>query len=285
VTLPEESRPAATLPTLTLPSGPTWVDTHCHLDGSRYGDDRDAVVARAIENGVGLMISIGTADGPPDLEAGICMADRYSSVYASVGVHPHDASKADDATWKAIPQLCHHPKVLKVGEIGLDYHYDHSPRDVQRAVFVRQLEIAAELGLPVSIHTREAWADTVQCIREVWQGGGPGGIFHCFSEGPAEAAQGLELGFHLAFGGVVTFPKSDNVREAACVTPLDRILLETDAPYLAPIPFRGKRNEPAHIPRVGAYLAELLAVDSTLLRDAIWTNVGRLLFARRSANQ
>lgn len=268
-----------------IPSAPVWVDTHCHLDGGRFESDRDEVVERALASGVGAMISIGSGDGPPDLEAGIRMADRYAAVYASIGVHPHEASKADPDTWKAMRELAEHPKVLKLGEMGLDYYYDHSPREVQKQVFVRQLELAADLGMPVSIHTRDAWADTVACIREVWGGGGPGGVFHCFSEGPEEATQGLELGFHLGFGGVLTFPKSEKVREAARAAPLNRILLETDAPYLAPVPHRGRRNEPAYVVHTASRLAELLGMSEELLREAIWTNTGRLFFARMRANQ
>lgn len=268
-----------------IPSSPVWVDTHCHLDGSRFDSDGDATVERALTSGVGVMVSIGTGDGPPDLEAGIRMADRYDPVYASVGVHPHDAAKADDNTWSALRDLSQHPKVVKLGEMGLDYYYDHSPRDMQKRVFARQLEIAAELGMPVSIHTRDAWADTVACIREVWGGGGPGGVFHCFSEGPEEASEGIALGFYLGFGGVLTFPKSDRVREAARSAPLDRILLETDAPYLAPVPYRGKRNEPAFMVHTAKFLAELRGISEDAFREAIWTNTGGMFFARMRASQ
>ncbi|MCW5963791.1 MAG: TatD family hydrolase [Bryobacterales bacterium] len=261
------------------------MDTHCHLDDKRYTDDRDAVVEQAIGAGVGLMISIGTGDGPPDLEAGIRMAERYPTVYASVGVHPHDATKASEETWPALRSLARHPKVLHLGETGLDYHYDFSPRDVQRQVFVRQLELAIELEMPVSIHTREAWSDTVTCIREVWAGGGPGGIFHCFSGGPHEAEEALGLGFHLGLGGVLTFPKAEELRAAALLAPLDRIVLETDAPYLAPLPHRGKRNQPAYVAHTARRLAELRGMSSAALREALWENVKELFFARLTANQ
>jgi TatD DNase family protein len=268
-----------------IPSTPVWVDTHCHLDGGRFDSDPHATVERALMSGVGLMVSIGTGDGPPDLEAGVRMADRYESVYASVGVHPHDASKANEETWSALRDLARHPKVVKLGEMGLDYYYDHSPRDIQKRVFVRQLEMAAELGMPVSIHTRDAWSETVACIREVWGGSGPGGVFHCFSEGPEEAAQGMELGFCLGFGGVLTFPKSDRVREAALSVPLDRIFLETDAPYLAPVPYRGRRNEPAYVVHTAKFLADLRGLSEDALREAIWTNTDRMFFARMRASQ
>lgn len=261
------------------------MDSHCHLDDRRYAEDRDAVVEQALLSGVGLMISIGTGDGPPDLEAGIRMAERYSCVYASVGVHPHDAAKATPETWVAVRDLVRHPKVLHLGEMGLDYFYDHSPREVQRAVFQRQLEIAAELGMPVSIHTRDAWQDTVACIRDVWHGGGPGGVFHCFSGGPPEAREALELGFHIGIGGVLTFPKAQELRAAAQEVPLHRILVETDAPYLAPLPHRGKRNQPAYVTHTAERLAELKGISPDELRQATWKTANDLFFARVTANQ
>ncbi len=262
-----------------------WVDTHCHLDDHRYNQDRDAIVQAALDAGVACMISIGTGDGPPDLEAGIRMADRYPQVFASVGVHPHDAAKATPDSFTAIRRLATHPKVLHLGEMGLDYHYDHSPREVQRDVFHRQLELASDLNMPVSIHTREAWADTVQCIRDVWNGAGPGGIFHCFSGSPAQATEALSLGFHLGFGGVLTFPKAEELRAAAALTPLNRIVLETDAPYLAPIPHRGRRNEPAFVVHTAHRLAGVLGIDFLALQQATWKNVQDLFFARLTANQ
>lgn len=270
----------------SITAEPVWVDSHCHLDGERFGGDRDAVVEQALAAGVGAMISIGTGDGPPDLEAGIRMAEQYPAfVFASVGVHPHDAAKADENTWAHLRDLSQHPKVLHLGEMGLDYYYDHSPRDVQRSAFIRQLELAGELGIPVSIHTRDAWDDTVTCIREVWNGAGPGGVFHCFSAGPREAQQALELGFHIGFGGVLTFPKAEDLRAAAACVPLDRILLETDAPYLAPIPHRGKRNEPAYVAHTARRLADLRGIDENSLREATWKNINHLFFARLKANQ
>ena len=263
----------------------TWVDSHCHLDDHRFESDRAQRVEAAVEAGVGRMISIGTGDGPPDLEAGIRMADRFAPVYASVGVHPHDAAKATADTYVAMRDLAAHPKVLHLGEMGLDYYYDHSPRDVQREVFMRQLELAADLNMPVSIHTRDAWDDTVTCIREAWAGAGPGGVFHCFSGGIAEAQQALGLGFHVGLGGVLTFPRSHALREAASVIPPERILVETDAPYLAPVPFRGKRNEPAYVLHTAGHLAALLGLSNEQLREITWKNINHLFFARIQANQ
>ena len=230
------------------------IDSHCHLDSKDFDADRDEVIARALAAGVETMVAIGTGDGPPDLEAGIRLADKHDAFYATVGVHPHDASKATPETFKRLAELLKHPKVVAAGEIGLDYHYDFSPRDTQRAVFIEQMRIAADAGKPIVIHTREAWEDTVALISEHWRGGG---IMHCFSGGAGEARQALALGFHLSFGGIVTFPKALNIQDAAKITPADRLLIETDAPYLAPVPKRGKRNEPAYIVETARKLADL----------------------------
>jgi TatD DNase family protein len=229
------------------------IDSHCHLDSKEFDADRDQVIERARAAGVENMVAIGTGDGPPDLEAGIRLADKYG-FYATVGVHPHDAAKASKTDFKRLVDIVKHPKVVAIGEIGLDYHYDFSPRDTQRSVFIEQMQIAADAGKPIVIHTREAWDDTIALLREHWRGVG---IMHCFSGGPEEAQQALSLGFHLSFGGIVTFPKALNIQEAARMCPADRILIETDAPYLAPVPKRGKRNEPAYIVETAKKLAEL----------------------------
>jgi len=232
----------------------TLIDSHCHLDSEQFDGDREEVIERALAAGVERMVAIGTGNGPPDLEAGVRLADRYPCFYATVGVHPHDAGKASDETFKRVAELLAHPQVIAVGEIGLDYHYDFSPREQQRDVFVEQLRIARDAGKPIVIHTREAWADTISLLREHWSGTG---IMHCFSGGPAEARQALDLGFYLSFGGIVTFPKAPGIQESARIAPADRILIETDAPYLAPVPRRGKRNEPAYIVETARKLAEL----------------------------
>jgi len=230
------------------------VDSHCHLDDPKFDADREQVIERARAAGVERMMAIGTGNGPPDLEIGIRLAERYEFFLATVGVHPHDASKAAEDTFGRLRELARHPKVAAIGEIGLDYHYDFSPRDVQRSVFEKQLEIAAEAGKPIVIHTREAWQDTVSLLRRNWRGRG---IMHCFTGDVEQAREALSLGFHLSFGGVVTFPKADNVREAARITPDERLLIETDCPYLAPVPHRGKRNEPAFVADVARRLAEV----------------------------
>jgi TatD DNase family protein len=218
------------------------IDSHCHLDSAEFNDDRDAVIERALAAGVEHMLAIGTGEGPPDLEAGVRLADKLPAFYATIGIHPHDAAKATPDDFKRLPELLAHPKVLAVGEIGLDYHYGFSPRETQRAAFIEQMEIAAHARKPIVIHTREAWDDTLALIEQHWTPHSIGGIMHCFSGGPEEARRAIDLGFCLSFGGIVTFPKALTVQEAAKSTPRDRILIETDAPYLAPVPKRGKRN-------------------------------------------
>ncbi len=234
------------------------VDSHCHLDDEQFAGDRDAAIERARAAGVERMMAIGTGGGPPDLEVAIRLADQYPFIYATIGVHPHDAAKATPETFARMSELARHPKVLAIGEIGLDYHYDFSPRDVQRSVFAGQLDLAARARKPIVIHTREAWEDTLAMIREA--GLPNGGIMHCFTGGPREAEQALALGFHLSFGGILTFPKADIVRQAAAMTPGDRLLVETDAPYLAPVPHRGKRNEPAFMVETARRLADARGV-------------------------
>jgi TatD DNase family protein len=259
----------------------TLVDSHCHLDGERFASDLDQVIARAREAGVETMVSIGTGEGPPDLEAGLRLAEAYPFMYATIGVHPHDAAKANKETWVEMTALSAKPKVVAIGEIGLDYHYDFSPRDTQRAVFVRQLELARDAGKPIVIHTREAWDDTVSALRAHWHPES-GGIFHCFSGGPKEAEAALELGFHISFSGIVTYPKALDVQEAAKLVPLDRLLVETDAPYLAPVPYRGKRNEPAFAVETAKRLAELRGESLEAVATATTANWKRLCLREES---
>ena len=209
------------------------IDSHCHLDDPQFDADREAVLERARQAGVERILRIGSD---------------------TVGLHPHEASRATGEMFERFAARVRHPDILAVGEIGLDYHYNFSPPEVQREVFIEQLRLAREASKPVIIHTREAWADTVALLRRHWDGPG---VFHCFSEGPEEAGQALEMGFHLAFGGVVTFPKAERVRAAARRVPPGRLLVETDAPYLAPAPHRGKRNEPAFLGAIIRKLAEI----------------------------
>jgi TatD DNase family protein len=233
------------------------IDSHCHLDSQEFDADRDETIQRALAAGVEHMLNIGTGNGPPDLEAGVRLADKYPAFFATVGIHPHDAAKAGPGDYRRIADLLAHPKVIAVGEIGLDYHYDFAPREAQKSAFIEQMSIAAPAGKPIVIHTREAWQDTVALLEKYWTPHGIGGIMHCFSGGPEEAQRALELGFYLSFGGILTFPKAAQVHAAAKAAPRDRILLETDAPYLAPVPKRGKRNEPALMVHTARKLADL----------------------------
>jgi TatD DNase family protein len=251
----------------------TLVDSHCHLDDARFDPDREAVIERARAAGVETMLAVGTGSGPPDLEAGIRLADAHPGMHASVGVHPHDAAKAAPETFDRLRELLAHAKVVAIGEIGLDYHYNFSPPEVQREVFARQLEIARAAGVPVIIHTREAWPDTLRLLEEAGAGSG---IMHCFSGGPQEAEQVLALGFYVSFAGVVTFPKALRVQAAARMVPLDRLLIETDAPYLAPVPHRGKRNEPAFVVETARKVAELRAAAVEEIAAATTGNFRRL---------
>ena len=257
------------------------VDSHCHLDDKQFDGDREQTIERARAAGIDMLMAIGTGNGPPDLEAAIRLADRHAFVVATVGVHPHDAAKATQETYARLRALARHPKVKAFGEIGLDYHYDFSPRDVQREVFTRQLALAAEAGLPIVIHTREAWDETLALLRAHWHGGG---IFHCFTGDEHQARQALDLGFHLAFGGVVTFPKAEAVRQAARLTPADRLLVETDCPYLAPVPMRGKRNEPAFLVETVRRLAEVRGVSADALAGETTLNFRRLCLRDEAAN-
>jgi TatD DNase family protein len=252
------------------------IDSHCHLDHEQFNADRDAVIERAIEAGVGRMLAIGTGNGPPDLEAGIRMADLHPAIYATVGVHPHEASKAGAETYKRLAELLRHPKVLALGEIGLDYHYDFSPREVQRDAFVEQMRVAADARKPIVIHTREAWENTLALIEQHWTPTKLPGIMHCFSGTPREAERCVALGFYLSFGGIVTFPKALDLQAAARLAPADRILVETDAPYLAPVPRRGKRNEPAFMVETARKLAELRGTTMEAIAEATSTNFARI---------
>jgi len=255
------------------------IDSHCHPDSQEFDADREEVIDRALAAGVEHIMAIGTGNGPPDLEAGIRMADQYPCFYATIGIHPHDAAKATPADFRRFSDLLAHPKVLAVGEIGLDYHYDFSPRETQKSVFIEQMAIAAQARKPIVIHTREAWEDTLALIEQYWTPHGIGGIMHCFSGGPLDAQRALNLGFYLSFGGIVTFPKATGVQAAAREAPRDRILIETDAPYLAPVPKRGKRNEPALIVHTAHKLADLCAVPLETICKATTDNFRRLMFS------
>jgi TatD DNase family protein len=239
------------------------IDSHAHVDVSDFDPDRDAMLARARSAGVGMMLAIGNGPELDKLGAAIPFAEQHDWIYASVGIHPHEARHATDAHYRELDQLARHPRVIAWGEIGLDYHYDHSPRDVQAQVFCRQLEQARAAKTPVVIHCREAWPDCLKILDEEWRSSGLGGIFHCFTETMEEARRGMEMGFLVSFAGNVSYPKAQNLREVARQIPLDHLLIETDAPFLAPLPHRGKRNEPAYVAEVARTIANVrnLAAD------------------------
>jgi TatD DNase family protein len=240
-----------------------FVDSHAHLDGNKFDADRDDVIARARAAGVQTIVAIGNGDGPADVDCGIRLAEKYEFIYATVGIHPHEARLADEAAYQKMEQLAKNPKVIAWGEIGLDYYYDHSPRDVQKNVFVRQMELAAGAKLPIVIHCRpsdsseDAWVDCLSLIQQQWASRGLGGILHCFTGNWAQAKAALDMGFMISFAGNVTFPKAQQIRDVAFEVPLDRMLIETDSPYLAPVPYRGKRNEPVYVIETARQLAEL----------------------------
>ncbi len=248
-----------------------FVDSHCHLEGPRFAQDRADTLARAKEAGLIALLAIGNGEGPDTADCGIRLAEAQERVefasapkiYASVGVHPHEARLADEAALQKLEQWVKSPKVIAWGEIGLDYHYDHSPRDVQQKVFVEQMELAKTAKLPIIIHNRpsdnseNAWDDLLRLLREHWATSGLGGILHCFTGEEHHAKAALDMGFVISFAGNVTYPKATNIQQVAKTVPLDRMFVETDSPYLAPIPMRGKRNEPAFVTKTAEYIGQL----------------------------
>jgi TatD DNase family protein len=239
------------------------VDSHAHLEGARFDIDRAAVLERARAAGVVNILAIGSGTGPGTLDCAIRIAEQHEWIYATVGIHPHEAKLATEKDYAELGQLSRHPRVIAFGEIGLDYYYDHSPKDVQQQVFIRQMEIACAAKLPIIIHCRpsdsseNAWVDTLRLIREHWAPTGLGGVLHCFTGEQQHAKAALDMGFMISFSGNITFPKAENIRQVGRAVPEDRILIETDSPFLAPVPYRGKRNEPAFVAQTAAKLAEL----------------------------
>lgn len=235
-----------------------FIDSHAHIDGDDFDTDRKEVVERAHAIGVSTILNVGTGDPHSGaLERAVELGKAHESIYTAIGTHPHDARLYDDAAEAKIKNLINNEHVIAWGEIGLDFHYDNSPRDVQLDVFERQLLAARECDLPVVIHTREAEAETI----DILQSTECRGVFHCFSGSMELAQKAIELGFMISFSGIVTFKKADELREVAKQVPLDRLLIETDCPYLTPIPYRGKRNEPAYVVEVARCLAGLHGVE------------------------
>jgi len=252
-----------------------FVDSHSHLDDPDFNVDREAVIERARAAGLRYILAVGGGTGPDNLEAPVALAEQHDWIFATVGIHPHDAKHFSDRHAAQIAKLAQHPRVVGVGEIGLDYHYDNSPREIQKAVFIRQLELAQQAKLPVIIHCREAWSDLTEIIRAHWKSCGLGGILHCFSGSSQNAATFLDWGFQVSFAGNVTYKKAEELREVAREIPLERLLIETDSPYLAPVPYRGKRNEPAFVIEAARTLAALRHVSAEELGETTVRNFER----------
>ncbi len=236
------------------------IDTHTHLDDARFDADREAVLTRAREAGVGAFVTIGC-----DLatsRAAVALAEQYPFVYAAIGVHPHEVKHIGDGWYDELRRLAQHPKVVAYGEIGLDYHYNHSAPQEQRHRFREQIGLARELKLPLVIHTREAQVDTITILREE-RASEVGGVFHCFSGDAGLAKDALDIGFYLSFSGIITFQNATMLRDIAKTVPPDRLLIETDCPYLTPVPYRGRRNEPAYVTLVAKTLAAVRTSSET----------------------
>jgi len=240
-----------------------YIDSHAHLEGHKFDHDRAQVLDRAREAGLERILAIGSGTGPGTLDCAIKIAEQHDWIFASLGIHPHEAKLAGESDYSEMEHLAKHPKIIAWGEIGLDYFYDHSPREVQEQVFRRQMEQARAARLPIIIHCRpsnnseNAWDDTIQMLRDHWASAGLGGILHCFTGEWKHAQAALDMGFYISFAGNVSFPKAENIRSAAKQVPLDRMLIETDSPFLAPVPHRGKRNEPAFVVNTAETIAQL----------------------------
>jgi TatD DNase family protein len=238
-----------------------YIDSHAHIESDDFDADRDQVVERALASGIEIIVNIGNGDVERDSHAkAFSVAEKYPFIYTTVGVHPHEARLLDDNLTAKLADMSEHEKVIAWGEIGLDYYYDNSPRDVQRDAFRKQLRMARERNLPAVLHTREAEADTLAILEEEWKGSGLPGIVHCFTGTRPFAEAAIELGFLISFSGVVTFKKAEDLKASAAALPENKILIETDSPFLAPVPYRGKRNEPAYVVETARCIAGLRGI-------------------------
>lgn len=255
-----------------------FVDSHAHIDGTEFDADRHEVIQRARDAGVSVILNVGTGDPHSGvLERAVELAEKHEGLYAALGTHPHDARLFDDQAAQRITDLIKQSgRAIAWGEIGLDFHYDNSPRDVQLDAFRRQLQLARAAPLPVIIHTREAEAETIEILRSEWQGSDLPGIMHCFSGTREFADKAMNLGMFVSFSGIVTFKNANDLRGVATAVPLNRLLIETDCPYLSPVPHRGKRNEPAYVVEVAKCLAELRGVSLEEMGRATAENFARL---------
>lgn len=254
-----------------------YIDSHAHIEGSEFDADREAVIQRALAAGVEIIVCVGNGEVAADSHAAaFSLAEEYPYIYTTVGVHPHEARLLDDNLYSKLMDLSQHPKVIAWGEIGLDYHYDNSPREVQREAFRRQLRMARERQLPISIHTREAEADTLAILDEEWKDSGLGGVIHCFTGTRAFAEAAVELGFLISFSGVITFKRAEDLRVTAKHLPANKLLIETDSPFLAPMPYRGRRNEPAYVVETARAIAELRGITQEDIGNATSENFNRI---------
>jgi TatD DNase family protein len=272
---------------------PMLTDSHAHLDSSRYDADREAVLQQSLAAGVGTVLSIGIGDGPGTMHRALDLCREYAGrsdvprLYATAGVHPDEAASVDDAALQKLDSLLTAPEVIACGEIGLDYYWDTAPRIIQHQAFIRQMEVAAGHRLPIVIHCRAAeragtgdtaaWDDTLDLLDRHWRQTRLGGILHCFAGTAEHARRAISFGFLISFAGNLTFPKAQPIRDVAQTLPLDSILVETDAPFLAPIPHRGQRNTPAYVADTASTLAELLSIEADEVAAATTRNFSRLM--------
>lgn len=247
------------------------IDSHCHLDYlERAGEDLDEIVARAARAGVGILVTICTKVSEFDTIRGI--AERYGNVYCSVGIHPHEAAAEPVVTLDQLVELASHPKVVAIGESGLDYFYEHSPRDAQQQSFRTHIAAARETGLPLVVHTRDADEDTIAILRDEYEKGPFPGLIHCFSSSDWLAREAVSMGFSISLSGILTFKSAGAIRDAVLGLSPDNLLVETDAPYLAPVPKRGKQNEPAYVVHTAAYLADMLSLPNEEVAEVTTRN-------------
>ncbi|GLG02423.1 hydrolase TatD [Alicyclobacillus hesperidum subsp. aegles] len=251
-------------------------DTHCHLMDGQFSDDLDEVIARAREEGVDRVV-IPAVD-LLTAHAAIRIAEAHEGIYAAVGIHPESAADVKSEVYDEIERLAKHEKVVAIGEIGLDYYWDHAPRPVQQEVMERQIEIAKRVGLPIIVHNRESTEDVITLIAKTQVGTSVGGVMHCFNEREEVLVQCLDLGMYISFAGPITFKKSDDLRALAAKVPPDRLLVETDSPYLSPHPFRGKRNEPARVKLVADTVAYARGESIQTCAEQTWENAHRLFW-------
>jgi TatD DNase family protein len=267
------------VPTITM----ELIDSHAHIDFPQFAEDREAVLDRARAAGITTLLAIGTGPGPEKLDAAIPYAEAHGWIYTSIGIHPHEAKQVSQSHLDTLASLAKHPKVIAWGEIGLDYYYDHSPRDIQEKVFRQQMELAQAARLPIIIHCRDAWADCLNLLEDAWKPTGLGGILHCYSSTLEDAKRGLDMGFLVSFAGNSTYPKAQAIRDVAKALPLEKILIETDSPYLAPQPWRGKRNEPAYVAEVAKVLGNVRDLGAEEIATATTENFRRFFQLPRPA--